>query len=196
VYGSGFPKSLDVGKAIDKAGPPEQSAPFAEFATHYEERRKAAGLTHGQICEAGKFYGAVNHGGSSVNWAKGYGMPTVEQWAILQPLLGLGPRWKKRIERVQYEREVLGMRHVSPGVAFTSVGPSELPVTAPATDAARQWDGWGTALKPAHEPIVLARKPELCAGCAGLSATASPERAGTRADRARGLGGDTARPRC
>jgi site-specific DNA-methyltransferase (adenine-specific) len=31
--------------------------------------------------------------------------------------------------------------------------------TAPATDAARQWDGWGTALKPAHEPIVVARKP-------------------------------------
>ena len=32
-------------------------------------------------------------------------------------------------------------------------------VTAPATDAARQWEGWGTAAKPAHEPIVLARKP-------------------------------------
>jgi DNA modification methylase len=32
-------------------------------------------------------------------------------------------------------------------------------VTAPATDAAKQWDGWGTALKPAHEPIVVARKP-------------------------------------
>jgi DNA modification methylase len=32
-------------------------------------------------------------------------------------------------------------------------------VTAPATDAAKQWDGWGTALKPAWEPIVLARKP-------------------------------------
>lgn len=29
----------------------------------------------------------------------------------------------------------------------------------PATDAARQWQGWGTALKPAWEPIVLARKP-------------------------------------
>lgn len=27
------------------------------------------------------------------------------------------------------------------------------------TDAARLWEGWGTALKPAHEPIVLARKP-------------------------------------
>lgn len=31
--------------------------------------------------------------------------------------------------------------------------------TAPATPAAQQWDGWGTALKPAHEPMVLARKP-------------------------------------
>ena len=32
-------------------------------------------------------------------------------------------------------------------------------VTRPATDAAREWDGWGTALKPAWEPICLARKP-------------------------------------
>lgn len=31
-------------------------------------------------------------------------------------------------------------------------------ITAPATDAAKQWDGWHTALKPAYEPIVLARK--------------------------------------
>lgn len=29
----------------------------------------------------------------------------------------------------------------------------------PVLDAARQWEGWGTALKPAFEPIVLARKP-------------------------------------
>ena len=36
---------------------------------------------------------------------------------------------------------------------------SHPPITAPATDAAKQWSGWGTALKPAHEPIVMARKP-------------------------------------
>jgi site-specific DNA-methyltransferase (adenine-specific) len=35
----------------------------------------------------------------------------------------------------------------------------DVPVTSPSTDEAKQWDGWGTALKPAHEPIVLARKP-------------------------------------
>lgn len=38
-------------------------------------------------------------------------------------------------------------------------GEGERLVTAPATDAARQWDGWGTALKPAWEPVAVARKP-------------------------------------
>lgn len=32
-------------------------------------------------------------------------------------------------------------------------------ITEPATKEAKKWQGWGTALKPAHEPIVLARKP-------------------------------------
>jgi DNA modification methylase len=32
-------------------------------------------------------------------------------------------------------------------------------ITVPTTEAAKQWEGWGTALKPAHEPMVLARKP-------------------------------------
>lgn len=36
---------------------------------------------------------------------------------------------------------------------------AEYDLTAPATDEARQWDGWGTDVKPAHEPIVLTRKP-------------------------------------
>lgn len=36
---------------------------------------------------------------------------------------------------------------------------SQRNITAPSTDLAKQWDGFGTALKPANEPIVLARKP-------------------------------------
>ncbi|HEG43766.1 MAG TPA: site-specific DNA-methyltransferase [Phycisphaerales bacterium] len=35
----------------------------------------------------------------------------------------------------------------------------EIPIPAPATPEAKQWDGWGTGLKPALEPITLARKP-------------------------------------
>ena len=32
-------------------------------------------------------------------------------------------------------------------------------ITAPASESAKQWEGWGTALKPANEPVVVARKP-------------------------------------
>ena len=38
-------------------------------------------------------------------------------------------------------------------------GMGDFDITAPATAEAKEWDGWGTALKPAHEPIVMARKP-------------------------------------
>jgi len=36
---------------------------------------------------------------------------------------------------------------------------NQLTQTGESTDEARKWKGWGTALKPAHEPIVMARKP-------------------------------------
>ncbi len=35
----------------------------------------------------------------------------------------------------------------------------EWEITAPSTNLAKQWDGWGTALKPAQEPIMVAQKP-------------------------------------
>ena len=36
---------------------------------------------------------------------------------------------------------------------------TKIAITAPSTDIAKQWEGWGTALKPAHEPIMVAQKP-------------------------------------
>ena len=51
--------------------------------------------------------------------------------------------------------------HVNTSGGGLSVGTERSPeydITAPATDAARQWQGWGTALKPALEPITVARK--------------------------------------
>jgi DNA modification methylase len=80
LFGGGFPKSLDVGKAIDKqAG----------------AKREVVGYTQGRS--------ALHGGGQAV------GAPD--------------------------------------------------PVTAPATEAAKQWDGWHTALSPGHEQWILARKP-------------------------------------
>jgi site-specific DNA-methyltransferase (adenine-specific) len=44
------------------------------------------------------------------------------------------------------------------GVGIVQKG-ADIPVTKAATDAAKQWEGWGTALKPSCEPICMARKP-------------------------------------
>ena len=67
------------------------------------------------------------------------------------------------------EREVVGQKlHARKGVAIaeerTAVGAGSFgeprlgDVTLPATEEAKAWDGWGTALKPAWEPVVVARK--------------------------------------
>jgi DNA methylase len=61
-------------------------------------------------------------------------------------------------------RTVIGTRqgHVTGGSALYSPAKrnsTEIPITEPATADAQRWSGWGTSLKPACEPIVLARKP-------------------------------------
>lgn len=83
VYGSGFPKSLDVSKAIDKADGAEHEIVGSNRFAHLNGKANA------------NCYGEASR-------------------------------------------------------------PEE---TAPATESARQWQGWGTALKPALEPITVARKP-------------------------------------
>jgi site-specific DNA-methyltransferase (adenine-specific) len=60
------------------------------------------------------------------------------------------------------EREVVGVAGKSGSVRNSMAGDfagGEYMTTAPATEAAKQWEGWGTALKPALEPITVARKP-------------------------------------
>jgi len=151
VYGSGFPKSLDISKAIDKIGGIPSPPGFAEWL---RSEREAVGMTAKELCEIGKFYKNVNHGGLVSNWEAGIGFPDSVQFNLLCDLLHL-----PFDRREEVEREILGWRTVAPGVAFTSEGPSELPITAPASPAARQWAGWGTALKPAWEPVIVARKP-------------------------------------
>jgi len=84
IYGSGFPKSHDISKAIDKQAGAE---------------RKVIGKSS-------------RHGGGIKGNGTSYELP--------------------------------------PDIPY---------ITAPATPEAQQWEGWGTALKPANEPIVLARKP-------------------------------------
>ena len=91
VYGSGFPKALDISKAIDKAAGAEREV----VGVSPNDRPKS------QVKGGKAFDRAMDHG---------------QEHATLQ-------------------------------------------ITAPATPEAQQWAGWGTALKPALEPITMARKP-------------------------------------
>ena len=85
VFGTGFPKSLDVSKAIDKAAGAEREI------IGYGDVRRASNIT-------------------------------------------------------PYSQGKIGSRDTRA-------------ITMPATEAAKKWQGWGTALKPAYEPIIMARKP-------------------------------------
>ncbi len=62
------------------------------------------------------------------------------------------------------QREVVGTRKQranssASGVPMNNSAGEMEEITAPATDDAKRWNGWGTALKPVCEPAVLARKP-------------------------------------
>ena len=180
LYGSGFPKSLDVSKAIDKQR--DDRADILKVTNWICDALKASGRTHADVLNAFGF----NPGSGMVgHWtARTIGsqpaVPTLEQVPTLLDVLTVtaddvpdeirhllwdlngrkgqpGENWAKR--------EIIGERDVPVGHSFAGPvygGDSSsvtVDVTAPATDAAKAWDGWGTALKPAHEPIVLARKP-------------------------------------
>ena len=93
LYGSGFPKSHDASKAIDRAAGAE---------------REVVGS---------------------------------------RPLTGNGKTMRS------------GWHQPDGSGAGETVKQETFDLTAPATDAAREWAGWGTALKPAWEPVIVARKP-------------------------------------
>jgi hypothetical protein len=173
LYGSGFPKSLDVSKAIDKRRN-DDVRPVCRFlraaieAHPHETMRTLAARFE---CDSR----LVRHWAASEIDTQP-SVPTWEQWGYLKYLLGFGDEMDAEVWRLNgrkgrpgeawYEREVVGEGQSGIGTAFDhengtwSQGTSEtFDITAPATDAARAWDGWGTALKPAHEPIVVARKP-------------------------------------
>ena len=93
IYGSGFSKSMDISKAIDKREGAERK------------------------------------------------------------VIGVGNVTCKYLERGEPCRGHADSERSQNGLTYHT------PITAPVTEPARKWDGWGTALKPAHEPIVVARKP-------------------------------------
>jgi hypothetical protein len=172
MYGSGFPKSLDVSKAIDKAR--DDRPDILRVTSEIARLRDLAGLTNRDLGDACGFATMAGHWTSTNSQPA---VPRVEQWAVLRDMLNPDPWIDDEVWRLNGRKGTPGDAWQSRPVigsdtkARSTSGKSALPtltgstvyetwdITAPATDAAREWSGWGTALKPAHEPIVVARKP-------------------------------------
>jgi hypothetical protein len=167
VYGSGFPKSLDVSKAIDS-----QDAVQEQQARRYRFTAwvRSTGVTSKQIDDATE----TNMGGHYTTAASQPAIMTREHLEACRHLLGDVPEWVERecdIRSIESQtlksREVVGeqtkARSTSGKSALPTIGGSTLyeswNITAPATEAAKQWAGWGTALKPSWESVTWARKP-------------------------------------
>jgi DNA modification methylase len=157
MYGSGFPKSLDVSKAIDKVnGDVNRLHKFTAWM-------RTTGLSARRLNEITE----TSMGGHYLTAKSQPAIPTVALWALIRPHISDVPAWiDELVERIEAEREVIGERSVPIGPGFAgeiyqgeNTGSKEYADTLPATLDAVKWSGWGTALKPAFEPIVVARKP-------------------------------------
>ncbi|MGW6703567.1 DNA-methyltransferase [Streptomyces sp. NPDC054956] len=173
IYGSGFPKGQDIAKSIDRHR--DDRAQVLQVTAWLAAARDAAGWTNRQVDALWGFSGMA---GLWTTQGKAAIIPQPEQWDRLREELGfddagirdlvaaLNAR-KGNLSDDWAQREVIGRRHSGLASGATSVflsgttgraADGSIPVTAPASDAARQWQGWNTNLKPAHEPIVVARK--------------------------------------
>jgi len=175
LYGNGFPKSLNVSKAIDKQR--DDKAETYEVTAWIRATRDAKGLTNRMINERFGVGDMARHWTDVPPNGKQPSVPPLDQVPKLLEVLGV--EWDDVPERIRYlllelnsrkgqpaptwfEREVIGEgRSGIAGRDGVSVGGEShsFKLTASATDAAKTWEGWGTALKPAYEPIVLCRKP-------------------------------------
>src|SRR5690606_25202646 len=161
LYGSGFPKSMDVSKAIDKLDATDERRARALRFTAW----CASLLTSRQIDEAT----GTNMGGHYTTQGEQPAVPTAELFDKLRPLLPAVPDWveqlvaERTVESENFKRRAVTGRHkmgTARGVSgFTVTGEGKERRDEAHTDAAREWQGWGTALKPAFEPVVVARKP-------------------------------------
>jgi DNA modification methylase len=165
IYGSGFPKSHDISKAIDKIYP--RLNQFEKFAQHFNEQFEKSGIKRSDLYKHFSHYKNSESIIAQVsNWKLAKNVPSKKDFNILKGLIGLSNDFNDLIDRIEAEREVIGKK--MSGIANKdekdrhTIGASkaiEVDITAPSTDQAKQWQGWGTALKPALEPIVMARKP-------------------------------------
>lgn len=169
VYGSGFPKSHDVAKGIQKRRL-EDIPPIRAVCRTIRAAMDAKGLKSRHL---------IGHFGDCHprlidHWAARESdsqpaLPTWEQWSALKLVLDISDAMDGEVWRLNgrkgcpgaawSEAEVVGEhKGQTPGLVGKRFSDADRTIRV-ASGEAEVWEGWGTALKPAWEPIVLARKP-------------------------------------
>ena len=161
LYGSGFPKSLDVSKAIDKRGG-KGAAMAQKIGEALRQSRESRNISKSK---ADEIFCAKSSNWSWFEGRLGGQRPPspevfaqiIKAWPELSPFAALveaadreitGTKFSGIANKDQKDRRTIGGSKLV-----------EVDITVPSTPEAEQWNGWGTALKPAHEPIIVARKP-------------------------------------
>jgi len=161
LYGSGFPKSLNVSKAVDDLRAKQDETKADNLGLLPDEEKFCAwmkdysGFSEAQsknLLGSARFItGVVEIVNTATKENPRMGrramLPTTAAWEKIRPLLAnVPPEW---VEALVKEPPKPGIEHPSEWNSGKGEG----------TSGTNEWAGYGTALKPAFEPVVVARKP-------------------------------------
>ena len=164
VYGSGFPKSHNIGKAIDKNG--GNNNLVNEISVQLKKAREKRNIS---LKKADEMF---CNGTTNYSWYEG--RPQGQRLPDDKTFEKIANEWEELKELSdlvkQAERKVIGKQTNIANKGNENTGRYQwntkgqkrketINITIPSTEQAKQWEGWGTALKPALEPITMARKP-------------------------------------
>ncbi|MFG2976255.1 DNA methyltransferase [Streptomyces sp. NPDC048331] len=167
IYTHGKPKGADLARAIDRHRDDREQV--LKVTTWFKEARDQAGWTTARLNALFGFHRA----GQAHHWTTqgvSAAIPTPEQWARLQDALAfddsdirpiLTELWTRKgtVGEAFTQREIISERQEPARAGGLYKGYSGHRVKSrAASEEARGWEGWNTALRPAHDPIVLARK--------------------------------------
>ncbi|MFF9559257.1 DNA-methyltransferase [Streptomyces albus] len=194
IYTHGRPKGTDMARAIDRRR--DDRDQVLRVTAWLAAARDAAGWTNKQIDALFAFSGM---GGLWTTQGKAAIVPTTDQWARLREAMGfddteilpvvteLNAR-KRTVGEAFEQREILSRKQgAARGAGLYGAFSENRVKSLPHSEQAKKWAGWNTTLKPAHDPILLARKSTgydtlvgglLRHGVGGLNTAACPSAGG------------------
>lgn len=157
LYGSGFPKSHDISKALTRQPDVDK---IREIKLWLRQQIEASGKTLAQIDAKCGFRASGylttepgNDAGGRATWH--LLIPMGDKWHTLKSVVGFDDRYDATVAELA---KVRGTK--SAGLKRNLYGEySGIETDYVLTDLAERWQGYGTALKPAYEPVILARAP-------------------------------------